>query len=171
MAAWDLDFLPSRARASFSSSFSLPPRRQEPGTRTSSKTTSPVWEARMPIFWNFWPAAEAGGAGRDDEGGLAPGAELGLDRGDDDVHVGDAAVGDPGLGAVDDPLVLGLVVDGPGAEGGDVGAGVGLGDAEGGRLELLRGAEALGAPLHELFGGAVGGDPGQAQRASRRWPG
>ncbi len=53
MAAWDLDFLPSRARASFSSSLSLPPSRQLPGTRTSSKTTSAVCEARMPIFWNF----------------------------------------------------------------------------------------------------------------------
>ena len=26
-----------------------------PGTRTSSKTTSAVWLARMPIFLNFWP--------------------------------------------------------------------------------------------------------------------
>ncbi len=45
----------SRARARRSSSFSLPPRRQWPGTRTSSRTTSAVWEARMPCFLNFWP--------------------------------------------------------------------------------------------------------------------
>ncbi len=45
----------SRARASRSSSFSLPPSRQEPGTRTSSRTTSAVCEARMPCFLNFWP--------------------------------------------------------------------------------------------------------------------
>lgn len=45
----------SRARASRSSSFSLPPSRQWPGTRTPSSTTSAVCEARMPCFLNFWP--------------------------------------------------------------------------------------------------------------------
>lgn len=45
----------SWARARRSSSFSLPPSRQEPGIRTSSSTTSAVWEARMPCFLNFWP--------------------------------------------------------------------------------------------------------------------
>ena len=42
--------------------------------------------------------------------------ELGLDRRDHHVHVGDAAVGDPRLGAVEHPLVLGLVVDGARAQ-------------------------------------------------------
>ncbi len=45
----------SRARASRSSSFSLPPSRQWPGTRTPSRTTSAVCEARMPCFLNFCP--------------------------------------------------------------------------------------------------------------------
>ncbi len=45
----------SRALARRSSSFSLPPSRQEPGTRTWSRMTSAVCEARMPCFLNFWP--------------------------------------------------------------------------------------------------------------------
>ncbi len=48
-------FARSRARASRSSSFSLPPSRQEPGTRTLSRMTSAVCEARMPCFLNFCP--------------------------------------------------------------------------------------------------------------------
>jgi hypothetical protein len=47
----------SRARASFSSSFSLPPSSREPGTRTSSSTTSAVCDALMPCFLYFWPCA------------------------------------------------------------------------------------------------------------------
>ena len=86
---------------------------------------------------------EALGAGRDDERGVAARAELAVDRGDDDVDVGDAAVGGPGLLAVDDPLVGGLVVLGVGADRRDVGAGVGLGRAEGGDLRIVGGAEAL----------------------------
>ena len=54
---------------------------------------------------------QALGARRDDEAGLAAAAQAGVDRGDDDVHVGDAAVGGPGLGAVQHPLVGGLLVD------------------------------------------------------------
>ncbi len=53
-------FSASRARASFSSSFSLPPSRHEPGTRTSSSTTSAVCEARMPCFLYFWPCDRPG---------------------------------------------------------------------------------------------------------------
>ena len=48
-------FCCSRARASFSSSFSLPPSSSRPGTRTSSSTTSEVCDARMPCFLYFWP--------------------------------------------------------------------------------------------------------------------
>ena len=55
MAACDFELLPSRARARRSSSFSLPPSRQRPGTRQLSRTTSAVWLARMPCFLNFWP--------------------------------------------------------------------------------------------------------------------
>ena len=49
------DDAPSRAAASRASSLSLPPSRQEPGTRTWSRTTSAVCEARMPCLANFWP--------------------------------------------------------------------------------------------------------------------
>ena len=55
MAAWPRPFLPSRARARRSSSFSLPPRRQEPGMRQSSRKTSAVCEARMPCFLTLVP--------------------------------------------------------------------------------------------------------------------
>ena len=51
-----------------------------------------------------------------DERRLAAAAEFRLDRGDDDVQVRDTAVGDPGLGAVEDPLVVRLVVDRAGAK-------------------------------------------------------
>ena len=73
--------------------------------------------ARMPCFLNFWPMRQARRARRHDEAGLARGAlSSGSTDGDDHVDVGDAAVGDPRLGAVEHPLVLGLVVDGPGAQ-------------------------------------------------------
>ena len=45
------------------------------------------------------------GARRHDEAGLAPALELGVDRGHHHVDVGDATVGDPGLGPVEHPLV------------------------------------------------------------------
>jgi hypothetical protein len=76
------------------------------------------------------PLRQALGARRDDEAGLAPALERRVDGGDHHVHVGDAAVGDPRLGAVEHPLVRGLVVDGPRLERADVGPGVGLGHAE-----------------------------------------
>ena len=50
----------SRALASLASSFSLPPSRQRPGTRTSSSTTSAVCDARMPCFLYFWPCESPG---------------------------------------------------------------------------------------------------------------
>ena len=124
----------SRARASLASSFSLPPSRQLPGTRTSSSTTSAVCDARMPCFRYFWPWLRPFVPGGTTKLRLAAALQLGVDGGDDDVDVGDAAVGDPRLGAVEHPLVGGLVVDGAGAQRGDVGAGVGLADAE--RAEL-----------------------------------
>src|SRR6266480_4882356 len=57
IAACPLELLPSRARASFSSSFSLPPSRQEPGIRQSSRWTSAVCEARIPCFFTFAPCS------------------------------------------------------------------------------------------------------------------
>ena len=64
-------------------------------------------------------------------------AEVRVDDRDHDVDVGDTAVGGPGLGSVDHPLVLGLVVDGTGAQRAHVGAGVGLGHAVGAELHLV----------------------------------
>ena len=58
IAACDFDFLPSRTRARRSSSFSLPPSRQAPGTRQSSRWTSAVCEARMPCFLTFAPCSQ-----------------------------------------------------------------------------------------------------------------
>ena len=112
------------------------------------------------------PGREPRRAGWDDEARLAPGPERGVDGRHHDVHVGDPAVGDPRLGAVQDPLVLGLVVDRPGAQRADVGTGVGLRHGERGQLDLVRGAEALRAPLGDLLGGAVGDDARQAERAA-----
>ena len=80
------------------------------------------------------------------------------------MRVGDAAVGDPGLGAVEHPLVLGLVVDGPRLERRDVRAGVGLGHAERGQLDVVGRPEALRDPLADLLGRAVGEDAGHGER-------
>ena len=59
IAAWRLPRVPSRARARRSSSFSLPPSRQRPGTRQSSRKTSAVCEARSPCFLTFVPISQA----------------------------------------------------------------------------------------------------------------
>ena len=173
MAAWELDFLPSRARASFSSSFSLPPRRQWPGHADVVEDDLAGVRGPDAHLLELLAGREPGGARRDHEAGLAPGAEVGVDGGHDHVEVGDAAVGDPGLGAVEDPLVLGLVVDGPGAQRAHVGAGVGLRDAEGGQLDLLGGAEALGAPFESCSGvplAAMPARPRQLPKMARVMP-
>ena len=114
----------------------------------------------MPCFLYFWPWLRPGVSGTDDEARLAAALQLRVDGGDDDVDVGDAAVGDPRLRAVEHPLVLGLVVHGPGAQARDVGAGVGLAHAEGAEGDLVGRAVALRHPLADLLGRAVAGDPG-----------
>ena len=107
---------------------------------------------------------EAGRAGRHDEAGVTASAQLGLDRRHDHVHVGDAAVGDPRLRAVEHPLVFRLVVDGARAQRADVTAGVGLAHRERAECDLLRRAEALRHPLHDLLGRAVGDDARHRER-------
>ena len=139
------DFLPSRPRCSLRSSFSSPPSRFSTGMRQSSSTISAVCEARMPSFDSFLPWLRPGRVLADDEGGLAARAERRVDGGDDDVDVGDAAVGDEDLGAVEDPLVA--VALGGRLQALDVGAGLRLGDRVGAELDLLAAAEALGNPL------------------------
>ena len=120
----------------------------------------------MPCFFTFAPCSMPFGAGRDDERCVAARAELAVDRGDHDVDVGDAAVGRPRLLAVDDPLVLGLVVLGGRADRRDVGAGVGLGGAERGDLGVVGGAEALRDPLRHLLGRALAEDRGDRERGA-----
>ena len=61
--------------------------------------------------------------------------ELGIDGGHDHGHVGDAAVRDEHLGAVEDPLVA--VALGGGAQRLDVGAGARLGDGVRAELDLV----------------------------------
>ena len=163
MAACVDVFLPSLARARRSSSFSLPPRRQRPGTRQSSRTTSAVCEARMPIFLNFWPWEMPGVPSGTTKLAWPAAPERRVDREHEDVGVGDAAIGDPGLRAVEHPLVLGLVVDGARLQGGDVRAGIGLGDPERRQLDVVGRPEALGDPLADLLGRPVGEDPGHGQ--------
>ena len=80
------------------------------------------------------------------------------------MDVRDPAVGRPGLLPVDDPLVLRLVVLGGGPVAGDVGAGVRLGGAERGDLDVVLGAEALRHPLDQLLGRARAEDPGDRER-------
>ncbi len=112
------------------------------------------------------PLGQPPGAGRDDEAGLAARAQFGVDGGHDHVDVGDAAVGDPGLGAVEHPLVGGLVVDGAGADRAHVAARVGLGGAERAQAHVVGGAEHLRGPLQDLLLGAVGGDGHRGQRGA-----
>ena len=103
-----------------------------------------------------------------DERRLATATQLRVDRGHDDVRVGDATIGDPGLRAVEDPLVGGLVVDRAGLQRRDIRASVWLRDAESGELEVVRGAEALRDPLHRLLRGAVGHDARDSQRGAHQ---
>src|SRR5699024_9851030 len=95
--------------------------------------------------------------GRHHEGGLSTGAELGFDGGDDDVDVGDATVGGPGLDAVEHPLVLGLVVDRAGLDRRYVAACIGFGGGERGEFDVVGAAEHLRCPLEHLVRGAGGG--------------
>jgi hypothetical protein len=131
--------------------------------RHSSRTISAVCEARMPSFDSFLPW-------------LRPGVPLGTTKdawprvhgGDDDVDVGDAAVGDEDLGAVEHPLVA--VALGGRLQALDVGAGLRLGDRVGAELDLVGAAEAVGHPAGDLLGGAGGGDAGcrQARAGDRQ---
>ena len=120
------------------------------------------------VLVELLPLAEPLGAGRDDEAGLAAGAQVGVDHGRHDVDVGDAAVGRPGLGAVDDPLVGGLVVHRASAHRPDVGAGVRLGGAEGTQPQVTRAAVHLRHPLRDLLVGAAGADRRRPRARCRR---
>ena len=70
------------------------------------------------------------------------------------MHVGDAAVGGPRLGAVDHPFVGCLVVAGTGDDGRHVRPSAGFGRTERRELRLVDGAEHLRQPLAHLLGGS-----------------
>jgi hypothetical protein len=125
---------------------------------------SAVCEARMPSFDSFLPWLRPGVSLPTTKGGLAAGAEAGVDGGDDDVDVGDAAVGDEDLGAVEDPLVA--VAFRGRLQALDVRARLRLGNRVRAELDLLAGAEALGDPPRDLLGGAGRGDPGGGEAGS-----
>ncbi|OLE36500.1 MAG: hypothetical protein AUG48_07110 [Actinobacteria bacterium 13_1_20CM_3_68_9] len=104
---------------------------------------------------------EAGGALGNDERGLAPVAQAGVHRGNDDMDVGDAAIGDEDLGAVQHPLIP--VERRRGTEALDVGAGLGLGYGVGAKPDLATHPEALGYPPRDLLGRARRGESGGGQ--------
>ena len=95
------------------------------GSRTSSSTSSLVTDARSESLRLISGALKPGGVGRHDE--AADPAVVRSAR-PDDGDVGDRAVGDPHLRAVEHPV--GAVEAGAGAHRGRVGAGVGLGQPE-----------------------------------------
>ena len=93
--------------------------------------------------------AEAGAVGLDHEGGdPARVAGFAVGHGEHAVEVGDTGVGDPGLGAVDHPLVA--VLAGVGDHPARIGAGLGLGQRE--RRRPLAGRAARQEPLLQLLG-------------------
>src|SRR5438552_6115136 len=100
--------------------------------------------------------AQAFRAGRHDKARLPAGPQLGLHRRHDDVDVGDPAVGDENLLAVDDPVAV--LADGACLHRRDVGAGVGLGHREGAQGRLLRSPEAGRDPGRDLLWRALGED-------------
>ena len=108
---------------------------------------------------------ETGGVPRYDERRVAAVAEILVDGCDDDGHVGDAAVRDEDLGAVQDPLVA--VEHGRGAQRAHVRPGARLRDRVGAELYLIALAEALGDPAGDLLGGAGRRDPRRGERAAR----
>ena len=126
------------------------PSKREAGERVGGDGLQPLGDG------------QAGGVGGEEEGGEAAGAGGFAGAGEDGVEVGDAAVGDPGLLAVEDVAVA--VAGGGGGGGGDVGAGLRLGQGEGG--EGAAGA-GLGEPAALLVGGAEQRDGAGAEALHR----
>jgi hypothetical protein len=109
--------------------------------------------------------AEPGRALLHDERRLSAVAELGVDGRDDHVHVGDAAVRDEDLRAVEDPVVA--VATRGRAQRSDVRAGADLGDRVGAELDLVADAEALLHPAADLLRRPGRGDPRRRERGPR----
>ena len=92
---------------------------------------------------------EARSAAGHDEHGLSAVAEFFVDDGVDHVHVGDAAVADPHLVAVDDPVVA--VPPGSGPQVAHIAAALRFGDGQRREFQVARRAEALRRPLQHLL--------------------
>ena len=105
---------------------------------------------------------QARGAARDDEQRLATVTEFFVDDRVDHVYVGDAAVADPHLVAVEYPVTA--VALGRGPQIADIAAAFGLGDRQRRELEVTRRAEALRRPLQHLLGGGRLADRRERQR-------
>ena len=101
---------------------------------------------------------QSGGVRWNDETCVSLGAELWVDNGDYDVDVCNTAIGDPCLGAVEDPFVLGFVVDGAQSVSTDVRTSIGLRRTEGSECNVVGVAIALGNPFKHLLFRTGGGD-------------
>ena len=154
-------FWPERARSSLRLSLSIPPRSCSTGMRQSSSTTSAVCEARMPIFVSLLPWRRPGVPLPITKEAWPRCPSSGSTMRDHHVDVGDAAVGDEDLGAVQDPLVA---VEPRGRlQALHVRARLRLGDRVGAELDLVADPEALRDPLGDLLGGAGGGEAGRGE--------
>ncbi len=140
----------------------MPPSSCSPGTRQFSSMISAGVGGAAAELVELAQHREAGGALGDDEHALAAVPGFGIDGGDHDVHVGDAAVADEHLVAVDDPVAA--VLARAGLDRAHVAAAARLGDRQGGQLDLVRRAEALRRPLDELLVGGGLTDRRQRQR-------
>ena len=117
------------------------PMRRDAGMRQESKR-----EPRQRMRSDHFDAlgdVEAGRSGLDHEGGDAAGAGRFAGTGEDHVEIGNAAVGDESLLAIEH--VVAALGPRRGRHGGDVGAGLGLGQREGGDGGALGDARQIAA--------------------------
>src|ERR1022692_3693723 len=120
------------------------------------------------VLTELLPHGQPGRAGRHDEARLAARSERRVHRCDDHVHVGDAAVGGPGLHPVQHPFVRRRVVDRAGPDRSDVTARLWLRGAERAQLDGPRPAEHLRAPFSDLLGRTIGHHRDGGQRAAHQ---
>lgn len=98
----------------------------------------------------------------DDEHSLPSVSRIGVNRGHDDVHVGDPAVADEHLLTVDYPVAG--VLAGSGGDRADIATATRLGDGQRRELEVTGGAEALRCPTNQLLIGGCLSNCSQRQR-------
>ena len=118
------------------------------------------------VFLVLLTHAQALGTGWHDEACMALGLEFGGDHSDDNMNVSNTTVGDPCLGAVEDPLVGGFVVFCRRAVATYVGACIGFACSEGPELHVLRIAVTLRYPFHNLVLGTRRGDASRCETRS-----